>query len=373
MSSAAAAKAAAAAAAAAAAIAAANNLASEHSKSFSFCDITWLESRLERHVRQSGGYLELHPQNLIEEWLQFRWPRRLESYTPHPALMNEVAASLGLSLQQPVTFLQVVQFVHAYQELHIENEPSAGFSEKHLKVIDARFKPFDKHGDGLKAKELWDCLTSFGVNMKTVEDQQWIINLVRLGDKDNNGLIDFQEFCQILRKLNFRKVDKENLREHELIMKSKIAVQEASAWVQVFRRADEDQKNELSKKQIRGLFDGIGIKWGSEGNEQIDAWAKEFDANNNGSWDFGEFCCLIQKMVEHDFAGIKEKIKGTTADPETVISKTGNVRWSSDPKVLMDWASDGEPVSPCSPTGAPRASAWDLPENVAEDDAVQGA
>lgn len=77
---------------------------------------------------------------------------------------------------------------------------------------------------------------------------------------------------------------------------------------------------------------------------------------NVDSWlDFGEFCCLVRKMVAEDFHGIRSMTSEKRYDGSSSASATTEAaRWSAAKNIQLAW----NPVEeePLSPTFAPRAS-----------------
>jgi Ca2+-binding EF-hand superfamily protein len=182
------------------------------------------------------------------------------------------------------------------------------------------------------------------------EDQQWMIQTVKDMDKDKSGTIDLQEFVQLLRKVWIRRETETNARENRLIEQSSIPPREAEEWVKLFRSCDQDHQNALTLIQLRHLFDSIGIKWGIESNDLLLIWMKEMDENSNNVLDFGEFLCLLQKMIVEDFHGIRSKTMGR----DGWQAAQDKVRWLSDAHIKLAWNQQDE--EPLSPTLAPRAS-----------------
>jgi Ca2+-binding EF-hand superfamily protein len=329
-------------------------LAREHAKYFSFSDVTWLSTRLTKQEQKSaGGPMEIKP--IIEGWLQHRYPRRLKSYAMDLNILQQAMASSAVDINRPISFAMLAKLVYSYQEIHLEAEPMAGFSESSFKKIKGRFDPYDKSGNGLKARELWTVLGDCGVRMTSPEDQQWTIEMVKKMDKDNSGTIDLEEYCQLLRKVTFKREAESNVRENMLIARSGIPVKEAEDWVPVFLRYDTEHRSALSLAQMCNLFSSIGIKWRIEENETLQSWMKEVDENVDNWLDFGEFCCLVRKMVAEDFHGIRSMTSEKRYDGSSSVSATTEAaRWSTAKNIQMAW----NPVEeePLSPTFAPRAS-----------------
>jgi Ca2+-binding EF-hand superfamily protein len=332
--------------------------ARQQSAFFGFADVTWISNRVQRHaIATSGGNVFVEIQPLIEGWLHHRYPKRLRSYDFDLNTLEQAMIRSRVDCNHPVSFLSLLDLICTYQALHLENEIMAGFSEASYKKLKERFAPYDKNGNGLKARELWAVLGDCGVTMSSNEEQLWMIRMVKETDKDFSGTIDLGEFCQLMRLWQVRKEGEQNAREISLIESSKIPVSEAEEWVELYRKFDNGGRNGLTLAQLCQLFNNIGIKWNLEGNSQLISWMKETDENANNRLDFGEFCCLIQKMVAEDFSGIRSATSGK-GDRSGAGNSDGGVddkmRWKAEGRIQLGWNMGNE--EPPSPTVAHRAT-----------------
>merc|ERR1712151_1047598 len=92
-----------------------------------------------------------------------------------------------------------------------------------------------------------------------------------------------------------------------MIMKSKMAYEECDQWIDVFLATAGDE-GAIRLHDIKDLFEGLELKWGTEGSKKLMDWLREVDEDCNGRIDFGEFCCLVQKMWDENFGEIKSKV-----------------------------------------------------------------
>lgn len=237
----------------------------------------------------------------------------------------------------PMSFLQILQLIYAYQEIHLETEQHAGFSEAAVSCIEERFKRYDMDARGLKTVKLWDALEDCGIQLDTHEEQQWMLSMLMKVDKDGNGAIDLEEFCQLLRKHQARMEMSARERENELIMQSQIPLREVEEWFQMFVRYDGDRQNLLSLTKLRGLFASIGIKWGTDGERTLFRWIKQTYGRHDGCLDFGQFCCLIRKLVDEDFHGISSATDGISRNGAAMNTKCDKVRWSEQSCMKLSW------------------------------------
>lgn len=316
-------------------------------------------------------------------WMQHRYPRRLDTYDTQPDLLQQAASDLSLDLTQGVNFMQVVKLVYNYQDLHLSREASAGFKRSEVAYFEKRYKGYDKNGEGLKARALWSIFGDMGIHFRTHDEQLWMIETVKEMDKDKSGTIDFDEFCQLVRKIVDKRQQDARSREHSLIVQSGMSFPEAEEWHTIFEIYDEDGSGELALKTIRSLFLNIGLKWPNEGNEQLLEMINDMDDNKNGVIDFGEFCGLVKKMWDANFYGIREVTKGATKDGAQQ-AKEGTLGAQVQGRRRKSWAAErpvplgqgaedeeypdpGTPQSPTSPTSKRNVAAWDkaLEDNMA--------
>lgn len=276
---------------------------------FQFAELSFISDRFFSVKGEEGSTVPSEAAfNITREWLQFRWGdknRGLEMLEVQPQVARAALMRAGIDLSATAYELhEVVAFAYYYQELHLVAEKTAGFMSDDLIEFKNLFKDFDEHGTGVKARELWAVLKALGYEFLSMDEQHFIIGLVKEADVDKSGSIDFTEFLHILRKLIDRDKIKDRQREHRLITSSGIALEECDEWLQIFKKSAGELEY-IHISEMRALFRQINLRWDAEGNQQMMAWLREVDEDSNGRIDFGEFCCLIQKMWDLDFAGIR--------------------------------------------------------------------
>lgn len=145
-----------------------------------------------------------------------------------------------------------------------------------------------------------------------------------------------QQLFFLLRLLTEDQKVTQRKREHELIIKSGMQLEECEEWIDLFKAAALHPRASIKIVDMQRLFQALELDWGKEANLQLQEWLKEVDEDNTGSIDFGEFCCLLQIMWQKDFGGIKAK--------STQAIKKAQEQYLADPEARED--EDEEPTSP---------------------------
>eukprot|EP00933_Yihiella_yeosuensis_P044822 TRINITY_DN40094_c0_g1_i1.p1 TRINITY_DN40094_c0_g1~~TRINITY_DN40094_c0_g1_i1.p1 ORF type:complete len:410 (-),score=88.92 TRINITY_DN40094_c0_g1_i1:246-1475(-) len=283
---------------------------------FQFAEVSWLAQAFFARLCGREFLPKTDVQDATGEWVKHRWgheQRGLEVTAIRPEIFEDACESAGISPKLENWDLPTMTcFVSYYQGLHLEKEPQAGFSKNDIKSFREVYDEYDKTavaggvGAGLRAKELFDILTDLGYEYSTVEEQKELVKMVKEADCDKSGTIDFREFLQLLRKITEKEKLANRTREHRLITTSGMTLEECEEWLDVFQiTAGEEEA--LQFQDMKGLFEQIEVKWDNEGSKQMMAWLREVDEDANGEIDFGEFCCLVQKMWENDFAKIRQR------------------------------------------------------------------
>lgn len=141
-------------------------------------------------------------------------------------------------------------------------------SETQIEEFKEVFGLFDKDGDGtISTKELGTVMRTLGQNPTDAEIEQMIKEV----DVDNNGEIDFGEFCGLMVKKM-----KESEPEEEL--------------VEVFKIFDKDGNGRIDMYDLATVFKELGEKVTDEDlREMID----EHDLDGDKSFNFEEFVRMM--------------------------------------------------------------------------------
>jgi len=283
---------------------------------FNFAEVSWLSKQYFDFATPEGDCISRDDGlKVATEWMKYRWggeDRDLQSLE----ISEEVAKSalMRASIDHMAefwTFPEMVAIVYHCQELHLEREHKAGFVHDDAHYFYQVYKEQEQQGAGLRARDLLGILQDLGFDLSTVKEQEHVIELLKEAKLESSGTLGFSEFLYIIRKLvDKAKVD-ERRREHGLIAKSGMSLEECEGWHPIFDLA-AGGTGCINVQDLRTLFQTIGLSWGAEGNRDILAWIKDADENNNGEIDFGEFCCLTNKMWTNNFADIQRVVGNMT-------------------------------------------------------------
>eukprot|EP00747_Dinoflagellata_sp_TGD_P181503 gnl/TRDRNA2_/TRDRNA2_35364_c0_seq1.p1 gnl/TRDRNA2_/TRDRNA2_35364_c0~~gnl/TRDRNA2_/TRDRNA2_35364_c0_seq1.p1 ORF type:complete len:413 (+),score=105.18 gnl/TRDRNA2_/TRDRNA2_35364_c0_seq1:118-1356(+) len=314
---------------------------------FQFSEVSWLAGEFFVRASESDVVEKNELYMIAQAWLKHRWGdenRGLDTYDLREGCVDKAMKASGFGATSQYDFQQVVCFCFHYQEEHIAQEKSAGFTRRDARDFFDVFKRHEHNNQGLKARELWAILKDLGFEFPTQEEQEWVVDLVKSQDRDKSGSIDFDEFLQLVRKLVDRDRVPARKREHALITRSGMSLGECEEWLPVFQANDEGM-GYVEIPKMRELFETINLKWDVAGSKVMMQWIHEVDEDNNGQVDFGEFCCLVQKMWDKDFGGIRSCCSDTLRKAE-MAAKEKAMQEEAPQEKAPDWDAANEPTSP---------------------------
>lgn len=145
-------------------------------------------------------------------------------------------------------------------------------TEEQLAELGEAFDLFDRDGDGaIGLEELSNVLALLGQDAQHDELQA----LLASADRDNNGVIDRQEFVSLMAKHLYT----EETRPTDQ--------QELAAAFRVF---DSDGDGLIGPEELKAALLGMGER---VGEEEIRLMIQAGDKNGDGRIDFAEFCDLL--------------------------------------------------------------------------------
>lgn len=243
-------------------------------------------------------------------------------------ICEDAAKKAELDLSADHFSLQaVVKYVYHYQKCHLAAEKTAGWNRADIDAFEEVFDQYRHGQEQVKAKELWDILRDLGQEFPTLEEQRYLLSLVKEADADRSGSISFQELLHLMRMLQEDEKVKARQRENELLVKSGMALEDCEEWLHVFEACCPDGMDCLILSDFKSLFDVLELDYGMEESRTIAKWLKDCDEDSNGQIDFGEFCNLVQRMWDANFAKIRvkaEEAKRKSEDAKLEEMKMGN-------------------------------------------------
>ncbi|XP_050296365.1 neo-calmodulin-like [Anthonomus grandis grandis] len=143
-------------------------------------------------------------------------------------------------------------------------QPEEELSAEHLEEIREVFKIFDKDDDGtISTKELGTVMKALGQNPTEAE----LLDIITEVDKDGNGLIDFEEFTDVMKNI-IKECDNED------------DIKGA------FRVFDKDGKGYITVKDLMETLSSLGEKIPEE---QYEDMVRAADLDGDGQVTLGDF------------------------------------------------------------------------------------
>lgn len=137
-----------------------------------------------------------------------------------------------------------------------------GFTE--LAYFKELFNAMDKDSEGsITSKELGTALASIGAKATDMEVQA----MINEGDSDGNGILDFEEFVELLGLKLCLEMSIDDYRD-------------------AFRIIDKDNNGFVSTAELRAIYIALGIKIS---DEEVEEMIREADLDADGVVTFEEF------------------------------------------------------------------------------------
>jgi len=203
-------------------------------------------------------------------------------------------------------------FVTKYRRLElVEFKRRAGFTVEEVEAYEQCFQEFDTDGGGdLSLKELMPLLEQLGRAPKTVIQRDKLTTLLAEVDGDKSGLLDFEEFLQLMRKFIAESDAEQLAKEKEVIKRTDFGTDEVSQWRAMFEQFDSDGNMEFDIDEATKLLRVAGIPMDASLINEFQKIFHRVDEDRNGTVDFPEFLLLIRALVDVNFAGIRDRMPG---------------------------------------------------------------
>ncbi|XP_063720655.1 calmodulin-A-like [Symsagittifera roscoffensis] len=149
------------------------------------------------------------------------------------------------------------------------SEDQHQFTEEEIGEFREAFSLFDKDGDGtITTSELGTVMRSLGQS-PTEQELQDMINEV---DGDGNGLIDFQEFLQMMSRKAGEGDEEEEIKE-------------------AFKVFDQDGNGLIDRNELKNIMLNLGERLT---DEECDQMIKEADLDGDGFVNLEEFIIMMK-------------------------------------------------------------------------------
>ncbi|XP_075240188.1 calmodulin-alpha-like [Convolutriloba macropyga] len=143
------------------------------------------------------------------------------------------------------------------------------FTEEEIAEFREAFSLFDKDGDGtITTQELGTVMRSLG-QTPTEQELQDMINEV---DADGNGLIDFEEFLEMMSRKAAEGDEEEEIKE-------------------AFKVFDQDGNGLIDRDELKNIMLNLGERLT---DEECDAMIREADLDGDGFVNLDEFIIMMR-------------------------------------------------------------------------------
>lgn len=146
-------------------------------------------------------------------------------------------------------------------------DPRLGVTKEEIMEIKKAFDIFDSDGNGsINPKELADAYQEMGM----ATNSKMIYQLLAELDKDNSGVLDFDEFLKLATRRSEFKPNKQEL-------------------MKVFRIFDITGKGKISKGDLKKIAEELGEEMS---DEELKKMIKKADKDDDGFVTFNDFCLV---------------------------------------------------------------------------------
>jgi len=170
------------------------------------------------------------------------------------------------------------------------------YDEDDAKGLRAVFDMFDsKESGGIPIVSLGTLLQKLGVSATDEE----IAHAKKEFDADGNGVLDFEEFLDMVHQLQAFQAKKEEILMHDR------PDEEVQACKAVFDTLDRSATGSITEADLQECFEKIG---NPQSDSDISKMVETFDSDGNGTIEFDEFMGMLECLTAQA-AGDEDKVK----------------------------------------------------------------
>jgi len=208
-------------------------------------------------------------------------------------------------------FLRV--FVRERRRERQKFKDQCGFSTHEMEELRELFDFYDKDGGGdIKAKEQIKLIEDFFPEMAhDKETRPKLLAIMDEVDSDRSGSLNFYDFLRLMQQLRELQDQAKVAKEMEAIKLTGFSVQEVQDFRELFLRGD-DGSGELSLAEVKSMINKVtplGDKYLAELTHIFRQYAGQGRAveGEPDMADFPEFLFIMRRVLEVNFARIKER------------------------------------------------------------------
>lgn len=256
-------------------------------------------------------------------------------------VVAEAVASVDEDGSGEVDWEEFVRLMDAYRTISVaQTRRKCGFDDQQLEMYQGMFEKYDADRSGnIDPKEMIGVLSDLNMQPRSKAEQHQLIALLtecreRAGEKDENK-ITFWVFLQLMRTLEDDQSRESLAVEKKAAEESKFARDEVREFRDIFYYWVEDLAGKgdgsgcvsgiraLTSDGVATMLKSLGVSFKAEHRVMLGNLAIECDHDRNGAVDFPDFLVLMRKLLDMNFAGIKEVTAGasTSARKESYQGK----------------------------------------------------
>lgn len=245
---------------------------------------------------------------------------------PSPTMIERALKQIsgGNKAVESMNFEQLMQFVQICELSVLMEDEWAGWQTDEIEKFSIVFKQHSLVGEitesgyqgTLDREDIFDLLKGGGRSCLSYEEKQEVLAMERWVNRNSSERIDFQAFLKIMKMVHLRDSVIARQREQALVEASCLSKSQITDYREIFlffRNVDGG----FHVNQFHELFQDFREFTRDEEHElrcrvrSITATRQKLyaDASDVASTlSFGEFLCVLEKLIVDDFAGIKSQI-----------------------------------------------------------------
>mmetsp|Transcript_4027 Transcript_4027/g.8955 ORF Transcript_4027/g.8955 Transcript_4027/m.8955 type:complete len:371 (-) Transcript_4027:250-1362(-) len=247
-------------------------------------------------------------------------------------------ASSGPDSEFLLDLLGLFKFVRNFLEAEWKRTPKTMFSKKQADRVTRAYLKFDQQRvdgsrSGLRTQQVFDLWQhlGYGRDLLTSQGQRLLIERTSSVDYNNDGLLNQNEFWQLIWIYHREQVQMERSRELGLIRATGYSRKEVHDLRQVFNLLDaENERGSLEMAQVLGLFKALCVEMDADQKAELKDLVRNafayVDTDGSNTLDFGEFVSLMATILKSNFAGIHDTCLGLiTSSEDDELERLGQV------------------------------------------------
>eukprot|EP00746_Dinoflagellata_sp_MGD_P153181 gnl/MRDRNA2_/MRDRNA2_84111_c0_seq1.p1 gnl/MRDRNA2_/MRDRNA2_84111_c0~~gnl/MRDRNA2_/MRDRNA2_84111_c0_seq1.p1 ORF type:complete len:934 (+),score=214.51 gnl/MRDRNA2_/MRDRNA2_84111_c0_seq1:127-2928(+) len=262
-------------------------------------------------------------------------------------VVAEAVASVDEDRSGEVDWEEFVRLMDNYRDITVKQERrKCGFNDQELEMYQEIFSSYDIDGsDNIEPKELMAVLSDLNMQPRSRTEQQKLVSLLaecreRAEEKDEMK-ITFWVFLQLMRTLEDDKSRDSLAVERKAAAEAKFSKEEVREFREIFFFWVDDLAQTgdgsgvasgiraLSSDGVAKMLRSLGLSFTPEDRHTLGNLCIQCDHDGNGAVDFPDYLVLMSKLLQLNFAGIKDVTGGTSSRRPSALTRAGSKRSST--------------------------------------------